>query len=320
MADAHLRGQTLDDLMRLVLETIASSGVGIETTKGPCSEITGVLLELTNPLARLSRTETRGKPFSSLGELCWYLAESNEVSFIDYYLPKYKESAENGKIHGAYGPRLFDWNGVNQMSNITSRLKEKPNSRRAVIQLFEASDIQVEHGDTPCTCSLQFMLRGGKLNLIAYMRSNDAYWGLPHDVFCFTMLQEIVARDLSAELGTYKHVVGSLHLYADKQQAATQFLEEGLQPTDISMPAMPAGDPWPAIELLLKAELAIRTDNPFDETKLDDLDPYWADLIRLLLVFRAWLNHNPERIKDLREKMSSNVYRPFIEKKLMQLS
>lgn len=321
MADAHLRGQTLDDLMRSVIQAIQENGERIETSKGSCTELTGILLELDNPLARLSRTETRGKPFSSLGELCWYLAKSDELSFIEYYLPKYKSSAEDGKLPGAYGPRLFNWDDrINQMGNIAKRLTAKPNSRRAAIQLFQASDIEVEHEDTPCTCTLQLMLRDGKLNMIAYMRSNDVYWGLPHDIFCFTMLQEILAKELSAELGTYKHVVGSLHLYDEKEEAATQFLAEGFQPTDMSMPAMPKGDPWPSIRLLLKTELEIRTGGVFDESELDELDPYWADLVRLLLVFRALREKNVERIKDLRAKMSSDIFRTFIDMKVDQLS
>src|SRR6266404_5612370 len=173
MADSHLRRQTLDDLMRCVIQEIDSKGERIKPIRGWCTELTGVLLELTNPLARLSRTETRGKPFSSLGELCWYLAKSNDSSYIEYYISEYKKSAEGGIIHGGYGPRLFDWNRphpIHQMANVTSLLKEKPNSRKAVIQLFDAQDIEEAHKDTPCTCTLQFMLRNDKLNMVTYMR------------------------------------------------------------------------------------------------------------------------------------------------------
>jgi thymidylate synthase len=320
MADTHLRGQTLDDLMRSAIQEILSNGERIKPTKGWCTEVTGVLLELTNPLARVSRTETRGKPFSSLGELCWYMAKTNDLGFIEYYIPEYKKSSEQGLIYGGYGPRLFDWNGINQIGNITSRLRKKPNSRKAVIQLFEASDIAASHKDTPCTCTLQFLQRGAKLNMIIYMRSNDAYLGLPHDIFCFTMLQEIVARDLNVGLGTYKHMVGSLHLYDDRKEAAQRFLAEGFQSTEMSMPAMPTGNPWPAIKLLLKAEVAIRTGNAIDDGELKDLAPYWRDLIRLLQIFRAWKKDKDlNKIKEWREKMSTNLFHTFIDMKINDL-
>jgi thymidylate synthase len=316
--DAYIAKETVDDLMRKVIEAIDASGSRIQTSKGWCTEVTGILLELTNPLARLSRTETRGKLFSPLGELCWYLAQSKQLHFIEYYIPPYKDSAENGEIPGAYGPRLFNWNGVNQMANVAARFKKKPNTRRAAIQLFDAADIDVKHNDVPCTCTLQFLLREGKLNLIVYMRSNDAYLGLPHDIFCFTMLQEIVAREVSAQLGTYKHVVGSLHLYDRNREKAQQFLNEGFQPTTLFMPEMPAGDPWPAINLLLEAEQQIRTGEPYAESRLAQLDLYWADLIRLLLIFRATRDSDAARIKELRQAMASDYFRTFIDLKLAE--
>ena len=61
------------------------------------------------------------------------------------------------------------------------------------------------------------------------MRSNDAFKGLPHDVFCFTMLQEIFARTLGVHVGVYKHAVGSLHLYDKDRQKANQYLKEGIK-------------------------------------------------------------------------------------------
>ncbi len=314
--EAHISKETVDDLMRKVIELIQSSGKRIETGKGGCTEVTGTLLELTNPLARLSRTETRGKLFSPLGELCWYLAKSKQLDFIEYYIPKYREAAEDGEIPGAYGPRLFAWNGINQIANVTRRLKERPNTRRAAVQLFEAADIDVKHEEVPCTCTLQFLLRDNKLNMFVFMRSNDAYFGLPHDIFCFTMVQEIVARQISAQLGNYKHFVGSLHLYDNYSKAAQQFLDEGFQPTTLFMPPMPEGDPWPPIKTLLEAEEQIRTGKPFAESQAAHLDPYWEDLIRLLLVFRADRDMDVSRIKELRAAMAAEYFRTFIDMKI----
>ena len=60
---------------------------------------------------------------------------------------------------------------------------------------------------------MQFIVRCEELHLFVCMRSNDAFMGLPHDVFAFTMLQELVARLIGCELGHYHHFVSSLHLY-----------------------------------------------------------------------------------------------------------
>ena len=312
MASPYFSATTLDDLMRMVIEQLRSHGEKIHPTKGTAVELRGILIELTNPRARLSRTETRGKPYSCLGELCWYLARTRSLDFILYYIPASKEYADGDEIFGGYGPRLFAWRNLDQFRNVTDKLRKNPYSRRAVIQLFDAHDIVEKHNDIPCTCTLQFMLRAGCLHMVTYMRSNDVFLGLPHDVFCFTMLQEIMARDLSVELGTYKHAVGSLHLYDKTANAAATFLGEGWQPTDKPMPPMPTSNPWPGITVLLKAESAIRTGLPFDEAELQATDPYWADLIRLLQVFRCKKDRDFNKLRELRTRMVSTIYQPFI--------
>jgi thymidylate synthase len=315
MAGTYFSGETLDDVMRSATEAIVAHGDRTYPTKGEALELSGVLLEITNPRARLSRTESRGKLYSPLGELCWYLAKSNELGFISYYIKEYAEYADGNEIFGGYGPRFFDWKGVNQIANIIELLKRNRYSRKAVIQLFDRHDILEEHRDIPCTCTLQLMPRRDELLMICNMRSNDAHKGLPHDVFCFTMLQEITARTLSLEIGTYKHSAGSLHLYAKDLPSAQQLIGEGWQATiDVAMPEMPKADPWPAIALLLKAEFAIRTAGVLDEGILDVVDPYWADLIRLLQVFGHKKTRNVEKIHELRERIVAKVYLPFIDK------
>jgi thymidylate synthase len=278
------------------------------------------MLELRDPRSRISRTETRGQPFSCLGELCWYLAGSNELDFIAYYIPEYKAYADEGVIFGGYGPRFFHWKGINQFRNVIVRLQSNPDTRKAVIQLFDSTDLVEEHNDIPCTCTLQFLARNGRLDMVTYMRSNDAYKGLPHDVFAFTMLHEIFARSLALDLGTYKHAIGSLHLYDKNRRAAQHYLDEGWQSTKDSMPPMPDADPWPSIELLTTAEAAIRTKSAFDAACMENLDPYWQDLIRLLQVFRFWRSQDADGIETIKRKMSSEVYSPFIEKKLSALT
>ena len=306
--------------MRVVLEEILRHGKHVQSTKGGNTEITGVLLELLNPRARLSRTESRGKPFSCLGELCWYLSETDSLDFIKYYLPAYGEFAEDNKLYGAYGPRLFSWNGLQQFSTIIRLLRKKPNSRQAVIQLFSGVDIVEEHKDVPCTSTLQFLVRDDALHLLVNMRSNDIHWGLPHDVFCFTMLHEVLARTLSIKLGTYKHMVGSLHLYDNQQNNAKLFLNEGWQQTNLPMPPMPMEDPWSAIGLLKEAERKIRTIGIGACENLEEVDSYWADLVRLLQVFRHLKDGSISGINEIKSEMQNACYVSYIERRLLVTS
>lgn len=305
---------TLDDIMRCALDAIMTNGEPISPSKGDCHELRGVLLEIANPRARLSRSESRGQAFSCLGEFCWYLSGANELDFIEYYIPKYRHFAESGVLFGAYGPRLLHMRGaVNQLETVFRLLQCKPSSRQAVIQLFNAEDILNHHKDVPCTSSLQFFIRNDHLELLTIMRSNDAYLGLPHDVFCFTMLQEFLARRLCVELGPYRHFVGSLHLYDQNIDDAKRYINEGWQPTTEYMPSMPLGDPSGQLQNLLDVEKEIRLGMPLDLDRFG-LNTYWADLARLLLIFRhSTKDRNPTLVACLCSKVD-NSYAPYFEK------
>jgi thymidylate synthase len=301
--------ETLDDALLKLYPRLLAGKSEVAASRGKNTEVLGVLIEIEQARARLSRSETRGRSFSSLGELLWYLTRDNRLDFIEPYIPRYRDESEDGgkTVYGGYGPRLFNQRGNDQVQNVISLLRHRPSSRRVVIQIFNAEDIAVRHKETPCTTTLQFFVRDKCVHLIAAMRSNDAYIGLPHDVFCFTMLQEIVAKSLGYEMGSYRHFVGSMHLYDDHRSDAQRFVDEGYQ-ARIEMPPMPTGDPWPAIGVVLDAERRIRAGDLFD-ANLPGLNPYWSDLIRLLQIF---FSDDEVYIETLGGNMFFQRYRPYI--------
>lgn len=306
----HLRAPTLDDLLHQLYPALLEHGTPVRASRGANSEIIGVQLELEAPRARISRSETRGRPFSALGEFLWYLTKDNRLDFIQPYIPAYTQDSDDGlTVHGGYGPRLFKWRGNDQIENAITLLHTSPASRRAVVQLFDAEDNAKRHREVPCTTTLQFLLRDETLHLIATMRSNDAYLGLPHDIFCFTMLQEMAARALCAEVGEYRHFAGSMHLYDKDRLAARRYLDEGLQRT-VEMPPMPKGDPWPAVRTMFAAERLVRVQAAVDAGGLG-LDPYWADLVRLLQIHFA--QGDDARLDALRSELTHPSYRTFVE-------
>ena len=110
------------------------------------------------------------------------------------------------------------------------------------------------------------------------MRSNDAFVGLPHDIFVFTMLQEIIARRVGIAMGSYTHFVTSMHLYLDDFDKAVQFKEEGFMPLEPVMHPMPPERFEESISLVLSLENKLRTENSWDANAVAQLDAYWQDL------------------------------------------
>lgn len=280
------QADTVDDLMRYCLEEILSNGQRISPSRGDATEVIGVALELTNPRARLSRSESRRRVVSAIAEVCWYLGGTNHAEPVVYYVgKKYEDEIEpDGTVHGGYGPRLFGPGAGNQVHRIIELLRNSPSSRRAVVQLFDRTDVAVatqRYKDVPCTCTIQFLVRNDLLHVVVNMRSNDVHLGLPPDVFAFTMVQELVARSLGVEPGRYIHVAGSLHLYDEHRPQADEFLGEGWHSTTDPMPSMPPGDQWAHVRELLAAEEQIRAGLPYAQLDLP-VDAYWADLVRIL--------------------------------------
>jgi len=309
----------IDDLLKEVHAAIIKDGSRIKASKGDTKEILGASLVLTDPVKRVSRTESRSKIISCLGEFLWYLTGDNELTFIEHYIPAYKKFAEDdGRIHGGYGPRLFNMhNKHNQLENIIAQLSHKKTSRRALVQLFDASDLALrtgddkEYKDIPCTISLQFLVRDDKLNLFVNMRSNDAFMGLTHDIFAFTMIQEYIAKILKCGLGKYYHYVSSMHLYETDLPKIADLQREGFMSTEAIMSEMPAVDSLNFRLEILKAEELLRNDKFFnlDDYKLND---YWKDLMRLIKINYLFKSENGlQEARNEIEKLKNDSYRIF---------
>jgi len=311
MGDRFVSASTLDDLLRSATEMVLDRGEPVSASRGETLECRGVLLELNNPRARLSRSESRGRLLSALGELLWYWSGSNSTEVIAYYIPRYRDDDENGVIHGGYGPRLRGDGAGDQLGRVIELLMERRTTRRAVVQLFSPLDLVDRHKEIPCTCSLQFLIREDLLDLTVYMRSNDVILGMPHDIFCFTMLQELVARAVEAEVGTYLHMAGSLHLYESARPQAEAFLGEGWFESQ-PMPPMPLGDNRAHMDNLLEAETRLRRGD-LPESVLSPSEPYWADLRALLALFADGRYQREQDWDGVAASLHNPVYRIYID-------
>jgi len=150
----------------------------------------------------------------AIAEWLSYMLGIDDLKYFTTYIKKYEDwSSDGATLDGAYGPRLNV--PTNQLLTVIDALRNNPSSRRAVVSIYRGSTDLLGGGglNTPCTLTMQFVLRNNYLHAIANMRSNDAVWGLPYDLFCFTMIQEFIAANLGCSLGRYHHNAGSFHLY-----------------------------------------------------------------------------------------------------------
>lgn len=314
-----IEGRCLDEILRRLYDELSSSTDTFEASKGPGHDLLAPTIILKDPRARISATENRGRLISALGEFCWYMSGSADLDIIRYYIPTYPPKDAIGSIRDAYGPRLLGTGEFgkpfNQIERVIERLGRKPDTRRAVISLLEPDDLEPGEAEAPCTMGLQFIRRRDRLHMVAMMRSNDAYKGFVHDVFCFTMMQEIIARSLGIKVGEYHHFATSLHLYECDQSKVSAYLDEGFQNPTFAMPKMPAGCQRDNLHRFLAVEKQIREGDIAtpDEIKLPS---YWKDLALVLLRFGD-LRHK-RGLKTAKENfshISDDFYSNFFVKK-----
>lgn len=170
-------------------------------------------------------------------------------------------------FHGAYGPRTGP-----HMPELVRRLQADPDSRQAVVNIYSATrDLHAHRKDIPCTSTLQFLVREGRVYMSVYMRSNDIWWGTAYDVFQFTQLQFTVANVLGLEVGHYTHTAGSFHAY-ERDWDSIDALHRPDKPYPKDYPRGFTGGSWE--EAAERARIIMQRGEPLTESE----EWYWRQL------------------------------------------
>jgi thymidylate synthase len=280
--------QTADEVQTELLDTLLNGGNPVEARRMKTREIHPAGFVLTNPRARcLSNTARKWSFPLAIGELAWHLSASDDVNFIGHYAKQWKNFSDDGKVikESCYGHKIFgkSTTGYSQWDNVVRLLQHDPNSRRAVLSLYDVpAEFDPFAKDVSCICTIQFMIREDKLDAITQMRSNDVIWGLPYDLFLVTMLQELLAVTLGVVLGHYYHFANSMHLYERHFDLARAILNAPATPSS-DMSAMTDIDQIPRF---IAGEKTIRTAGGTALHRLPatyaELAPYWKNLLDVL--------------------------------------
>lgn len=218
-----IHGETANDMWIQAYNTVINAD-SVDSRCGITREILHAALSINNPVQKW--VSCRTPPISigyALAELIWILAGSDDAQVINYWntaLPNY--AGEYRYYPGAYGNRIFYKHGINQLEKVYETLKNHPESRQAVIIIWDPKidlpycDGSPNNKDIPCNICSLIKVRNGKLEWTQIMRSNDLILGLPYNIVQFTSIQEILASWLNVKVGTYNHISDSLHIYEEK--------------------------------------------------------------------------------------------------------
>jgi len=166
----------------------------------------------------LINNNRKANPFFHLHEAMWILAGRQDVEYLKYFVPRMAEFSDDGKVFNApYGYRLRTEHGKDQLAEVIKLLRKEPDTRRAVLSIWDVEkDLNTETKDHACNTTVYFKIIENELNMLVSCRSNDMLWGAyGANAVQFSVIQEYVASMVGVEVGVYRQVSDSFHVYLD---------------------------------------------------------------------------------------------------------
>ena len=183
---------------------------------------------------------------SIIYELIWFInggtninyLNENDVSIWDEWADK------NGELGPIYGAQWRNWNndGIDQLNDVISSLKENPSSRRMIVTAWNPNIIpnikktfseNVKEGKAalpPCHAFFQFYVADNKLSCQMYQRSADVFLGVPFIIASYSLLTFMIAQVCELEVGEFIHSLGDAHIYLNhNEQVDLQLTREPLE-------------------------------------------------------------------------------------------
>lgn len=181
---------------------------------------------------------------SILSELLWFISGSDNIRDLKAYLKSnrlwdgnYEDylnrlgiDKNDGSMGRIYGVQWRRWKGANgkvvdQLQNAINLIRENPESRRIMVNAWNAAEIgSRDVALPPCHNFFQFYVAEGKLSLQMYQRSCDMFLGVPLNIASYSVLLHIVAKITDLVPYEFIHVLGDSHIYLNHLDAVKEQL------------------------------------------------------------------------------------------------
>ena len=156
---------------------------------------------------------------SIIYELLWFLKGSTNIDYLkEHGVNIWDEWAdERGELGPVYGAQWRSWptqdgNSIDQISDVITRIKSDPDSRRLIVSAWNVSQIE-KMALPPCHALFQFYVAKGRLSCQLYQRSADIFLGVPFNIASYSLMILMIAKATGLEAGDFVHTLGDAHLY-----------------------------------------------------------------------------------------------------------
>lgn len=229
LAPVHIVASDLDDAWFQVIYNIMVHGYRYPVERGSYEGAQRIELDL----ATVQVTNPGGGPLLPIIPEGLGVPAPADLAYVEQeYFPRYLMSAVMASNEEyTYGERINapvadDLLGLTrtQLEWAIEILKATPGTNQATVEIGQPTDITL-HGkdasyDPPCMRLIDFRVRYGKLHLIMYFRSWDAFNGFPVNMAGLELLKRYVAAEVGVESGELIGISKGLHIYQHAEEAA----------------------------------------------------------------------------------------------------
>jgi thymidylate synthase len=173
---------------------------------------------------------------SILYELLWFLRGDTNVRWLqERGVTIWDEWAdENGELGPVYGYQWRHWRTpdgreIDQIENLITSLRKKPDSRRHIVSAWNPADVE-RMALPPCHALFQFYVANGELSCQMYQRSADLFLGVPFNIASYSLLTLMVAQVSGLKPGEFVLTLGDAHLYLNHLEQAKEQLARAPKP------------------------------------------------------------------------------------------
>jgi thymidylate synthase len=184
---------------------------------------------------------------SIIYELLWFLNGDTNIKYLnDNGVRIWDEWAdENGELGPVYGHQWRSWPApdgrhIDQISQVITQIREKPDSRRHIVTAWNPSEVD-KMALPPCHALFQFYVADGKLSCQLYQRSADYFLGVPFNIASYALMTHMFAQQCDLLPGDFVWTGGDVHIYSNHlEQAALQLTRQPYALPTLNMKQKPA--------------------------------------------------------------------------------
>jgi len=184
------------------------------------------------PLLTTKKLHTK----SILYELLWFLRGDTNVKWLqERGVTIWDEWAdENGNLGPVYGYQWRHWRTpdgreIDQIAQVISSLRTKPDSRRHIVSAWNPADVD-KMALPPCHALFQFYVANGRLSCQMYQRSADLFLGVPFNIASYAALTLMVAQVTGLKPGEFVLTLGDAHIYLNHLEQVREQLTRSPRP------------------------------------------------------------------------------------------